>query len=100
MYTITVPVPSYGGWGQRPPPSVHYNTHYHALLFPITVNQLSLRGKGEVWTAKGYWETFSLDTYGVMAGCTLQCASVCEERKEEVELFFPMDHIGNMYAHH
>lgn len=57
MYTIIVPLASYGAQGQRPPPLVHYNSHYHALLFPITVNQLSLRGKGEVWTSEGYWET-------------------------------------------
>lgn len=59
--------------GQRPPPLVHYNSHYHALLFPITVNQLNLGGKGEVWTTKGYWETSSLDTYGDMAGCMDHC---------------------------
>lgn len=47
MYTITVPLASYGVLGQRVPPSVHYNSHYHALLFPITVNQLSLGEKGE-----------------------------------------------------
>lgn len=29
-----------GGAVQRPTPLVHYNSHYHALLFPITVNQL------------------------------------------------------------
>lgn len=66
--------------GQRPPPLAHYNSHYHALLFHITVNQLSLRGKGEVWTAKGYWETFSLDTYGHMAGCTVQTICVWREK--------------------
>lgn len=58
MYTITVPLSSYGAWGQRPPPLVHYNSHYHALLFPVTVNQLTLRGK---WRGNS-----SLDTYSTV----------------------------------
>ena len=79
MYTITVPLDSYGARGQRTPPLAHYDSHYHALLFPITAQP---RGGGRRGLDdEGLLGNFGLEAYGDVAGCSVQCVLVCEEEK-------------------